>query len=253
MPRVSDPLVVYALRFGDSALVHAQRTSEWVARAPIMEEDVALANVALDLFGQARMWLSYAGEVEGAGRDEDRLAFHRDASEFFNVLLVERRSENFAETIAQGYFYALWSYLALEKLVHSNDARIAAIAAKSRKEVAYRVRRGEDWVTRLGDGTELSRARMQAAVDDAWAYTGEVFIADQVDDEMVRRGVGFDPAALRAPWEERVRTVLTAATLRVPDDRWMHRGSKEGTHTEALGYLLAEMQVLPRSMPEAAW
>lgn len=243
----------YVLRFGDSALVLAQRLSAWVAHAPVMEEDVAIANISLDLFGQARLWLGYAGELERAGRDEDRLAFHRDSGAFRNVLLVERPNGDFAATTARGYFYDLWSFLALERLVRSADARIAAIAEKSRKEVAYHLRRSEDWLIRLGDGTDESRARTQRAVDELWRYTGELFLVDEIDRQMLDERVGFDPASLRDPWLERVRTAFASATIAVPTDSWMQRGGKEGVHTEALGYLLAEMQSLPRSMPEAVW
>ena len=243
----------YALRFADSALVLAQRMSAWVAHAPIMEEDVALGNVALDLFGQARMWLTYAGEIEGQGRDEDALAFHRDVGAFRNVLVVERPNGNFADTIARSFFYDAWAYLAYGALSRSSDERIAAIAAKSQKESAYHLRRSRDWLVRLGDGTALSRERAQVAVDDLWRYTGELFIGDAIDAQMVAQGVGFDPASLYKPWLERVREALDEATLRLPNDCYMQRGGKQGIHTEQLGYLLAEMQVLPRAYPEAVW
>jgi len=251
--RTINPHVEYALRFGDNALVLAQRLSSLVAHAPIMEEDVALANVALDLFGQARLWLTYASELEGEGRDEDRFAYHRDSHQFRNVLLVERPNGNFADTIARSYFYDLWSYLALGALTRSKDERIAAIAEKSQKESAYHVRRSEDWVIRLGDGTDVSRQRMQAAVNDVWRYTGELFLGDDVDAAMTERGIGFDPASLREPWLERVHAALERATLTLPEDRWMQRGGKQGQHTEHLSYLLAEMQVLPRAFPDASW
>lgn len=245
--------VEYVLRFGDNALILAQRLCEWVAHAPIMEEDVALANVSLDLFGQARLWLAYAGELEGAGRSEDRLAFHRDSNEFRNALLVERPNGDFAATTVRGYLYDLWSVLALGRLLRSADERIAAIAEKSRKEAAYHLRRSEDWLIRLGDGTGESRARTQHAVDELWRYTGELFVGDEIDAQMTRQGIGFDPASLRESWLERLEGAFASATLDVPPETWMQRGGKQGAHTEALSYLLAEMQVLPRSMPEAAW
>lgn len=248
-----DPRTEYALRFGDSALVLGQRLCAWIAHAPIMEEDVAMANVALDLFGQARLWLSYAGELEGAGRDEDRLAFHRDARELRNLLLVERPNGDFATTTVRGYFYDLWSFLALGELARSRDERIAAIAQKSRKETAYHLRRSEDWVVRLGDGTAESHERAQRAADELWRYTGELFLGDDVDATLARDGIGFEPEIVRAPWLERVRATFAQAMLAVPQDSWMQRGGKQGVHTEALGYLLAEMQTLPRAMPEATW
>jgi len=243
----------YVLRFGDSALVLAQRTAAWVAHAPVMEEDVALANVALDLFGQARLWLDYAGEIEAEGRDADRLVFHRDASAYRNVLLVEQPNGNFADTMVRGFFYDAWAALAYGRLTGSNDERIAAVAAKSAKETAYHLRRSEDWLVRLGDGTELSHERAQCAVDELWRFTGELFLGDEVDAEMVACGIGFDPQALREPWLQRVSAALATATLVKPGDGWMQRGGKQGRHSEALGYLLAEMQVLPRSYPEAVW
>jgi ring-1,2-phenylacetyl-CoA epoxidase subunit PaaC len=243
----------YVLRFGDSALVLAQRLCAWVAHAPVMEEDVALANVSLDLFGQARFWLAYAGELEGQGRDEDRLAFHRDAREFHSLLLVEQRNGDFAQTTMRGYFYDLWSHMALGELSRSGDERIAAIAQKARKEVAYHLRRSEDWVLRLGDGTSESHERAQRAANDLWRYTGEMFLDDGLDAEMAGAGIGFVPDALRGGWLERVRSTFASATLDVPADGWMQRGGKQGVHTEALDYLLAEMQALPRAMPEAVW
>ncbi len=245
--------VEYLLRFGDNALVLAQRSAAWIAHAPIMEEDVALANVALDLFGQAKLWLEYAGELEAAGRDADVLAFHRDSGEFHNVLLVEQPNGNFADTIVRGYFYDVWANLALHALTESRDERIAAIAAKSAKETAYHLRRSEDWLMRLGDGTELSHERVQHAVDELWRFTGELFIGDEVDAQMVEAGIGFDPASLREPWLERVGEAFAAATLAEPKDGWMQRGGKQGRHTEALSFLLAEMQVLPRSHAGATW
>jgi ring-1,2-phenylacetyl-CoA epoxidase subunit PaaC len=243
----------YLLRLGDSALVLAQRSAAWVAHAPVMEEDVALANVALDLFGQAKLWLEYAGEIEGAGRDADALTFHRDAGAYHNVLLVEQPNGNFADTIVRGYFYDAWALLNLTALTASSDERVAAIAGKAVKETAYHLRRSEDWLVRLGDGTELSHQRVQCAVDELWRFTGELFSGDEIDAAMVAAGVGVDPDSLREPWLERVNAALALATLTKPDDGWMQRGGKQGRHSEALSYMLAEMQVLPRSYPGATW
>jgi ring-1,2-phenylacetyl-CoA epoxidase subunit PaaC len=243
----------YLLRLGDNALVLGQRTSAWIGHAPINEEDVALANVALDLIGQARLWLEYAGEVEGAGRDADRLAYHRDSGAFRNALLVEQPNGTFADTIVRGYFYDAFVSLQLTALARSNDPRVAEIAAKAVKETAYHLHRGEDWLVRLGDGTELSRERAQRAVDTLWRYTGELFLCDDVDAEMAASGAGVDPATLRDAWLERVSAALQRATLVQPADGYMQRGGKQGVHSEQLGYLLAEMQVLPRSYPGAVW
>ena len=243
----------YLLRLGDNCLVLAQRSAAWVAHAPVMEEDVALANVALDLFGQAKLWLEYAGEVEGAGRDADALAFHRDSGEFRNVLLVEQPNGNFGDTIVRGYFYDVWAALAFNELSRSRDERIAAIAAKSAKETAYHLRRSEDWLIRLGDGTDLSHERAQHAVDELWRFTGEMFLGDEVDVELTAAGIGFDPGSLREAWLERIGTTFATATLAQPADDWMQRGGKQGRHTEALSYMLAEMQVLPRAYVGASW
>lgn len=243
----------YLLRLGDSSLVLAQRSAAWVAHAPIMEEDVALANVALDLFGQAKLWLEYAGEIEGAGRDADALAFHRDAPAYRNVLLVEQPNGNFADTIVRGYFYDVWAQLQLDALSRSSDERIAAIAAKAAKETAYHLRRSEDWLVRLGDGTELSHERAQRAVGALWRFSGEFFLGDEIDAAIFAHGTGPDPQALREPWLQRVGAALKTATLAQPADGWMQRGGKQGRHSEALSYMLAEMQVLPRSYPGASW
>ncbi|HTZ53525.1 MAG TPA: 1,2-phenylacetyl-CoA epoxidase subunit PaaC [Candidatus Acidoferrum sp.] len=251
--RASKGRVEYLLRLGDNALVLAQRSAAWVAHAPVMEEDVALANVALDLFGQAKLWLEYAGKLENGGRDADALAFHRDSGDFRNLLLVERPNGNFADTIVRGYFYDAWANLALHALARSSDEHVAAIAAKSAKETAYHLHRSEDWLIRLGDGTELSHDRAQHAVDELWRFTGEMFLGDDVDAEMTSAGIGFDPASLREAWLERIGIAFANAALAQPADDWMQRGGKQGHHSEALSYMLAEMQVLPRTYIGAQW
>jgi ring-1,2-phenylacetyl-CoA epoxidase subunit PaaC len=248
-----DALFAYVLRVGDNALVLAQRLGEWTAHGPIVEEDLALTNVALDLLGHARMWLAYAGEVEGAGRDADALAYFRDQRAYRNVLLVERPNGNYADTTARQFLFDVWHHAILQQLGNSRDARIAAIANKAVREVAYHVRRSGDWVTRLGDGTELSHARIQAAIDTAWPFTGELFESDAIDDEMLGRGIGADLAAAHATWRAHVERVLSTATLTVPQDAFMQRGGKDGRHTEALSYLLAEMQSVARAVPAQQW
>jgi ring-1,2-phenylacetyl-CoA epoxidase subunit PaaC len=246
-------LARYAVRLGDNALVLGQRLSEWTGHAPILEEDLAMTNVALDLIGQARMWLTYAGEAEGRGRDEDQLAYFRGSAEFYNVLLVEQSNGDYAATTARQFLFDTWHFYVLQALGASSDGRIAAIAQKAVREVAYHVRRSSDWIVRLGDGTDESHARVQSAVDDAWRFTGELFAPDEVDVEMARRGIGCDLAALRAPWLEHVRRTFDDATLRVPADGWMQFGGKSGKHTERLSYLLAEMQSVRRSVPGERW
>ncbi|KQZ98757.1 1,2-phenylacetyl-CoA epoxidase subunit PaaC [Achromobacter sp. Root565] len=250
-------LFEYLLRLGDTSLILSQRLGAWTGHGPILEEDLALTNTALDLLGQARMWLTLAGEVEGAGRDEDALAYLRDTHEFRNALLVERDNGNYADTMARQFLFDVWHYFLLQRLEASADERVAAIAAKSLKEVTYHVRRSSDMVVRLGDGTAESHAKMQAAVDDAWRFTGELFTDDAIDHDLAARGIGCELAALRQPWLAHVREVLEEATLTVPDEaaanHAAHRGGRQGKHTEALGYVLAEMQHLHRAYPGATW
>jgi len=256
-----EQLFQYLLRLGDSPLVLAQRLGEWVGKGPAIEEDIALTNVGLDLLGQARLWLSYAGEVEarfhGTGRSEDQLAFTRDGGDFCNLLLVEQPNGSYADTTARQFLFDTWHLLALRALAKSRDPRVAEIAAKGAKEAAYHVERSGDWVIRLGDGTAESHARMQAAIDGLWTYTGEMFAPDAVERGLQEAGIAADAAALEAPWRQHVDAVLAAATLTVPQDAWMQggggRGGKQGVHTEHLGRLLAEMQFLQRAYPDAQW
>jgi ring-1,2-phenylacetyl-CoA epoxidase subunit PaaC len=244
----------YLLRLGDNALVLAQRLTEWCGKGPALEEDIALANTGLDLLGQARLWLALAGEVEGRGRDEDALAYLRDAHEFRNALLVEQPNGDYADTIVRQFFFDAWHRPLLESLTRSSDARIADIAAKAVKEVTYHLHRSADLVVRLGDGTDESHRRMQAAIDKLWMYTGELFEADAIDDALIASHVATDARALREPWLTYVSEVLADATLAMPaTDAWMQRGGKSGRHTEHLGFLLAEMQFLQRAYPSAQW
>jgi len=251
------PLFEYLLRLGDTTLILSQRLSEWCGHGPALEEDLALTNTALDLLGQARMWLTLAGEVEGAGRDEDALAYFRHAHEFRNLILVERPNGHYGDTLARQFLFDVWHYFLLQRLAQSADERVAAIAAKSLKEVTYHVRRSSDLVVRLGDGTAQSHQRMQDAVDDAWRHTGELFNDDDIDRDMAARGIGCELAALREPWLAHVREVLAEATLKLPDlaeaGHAAHQGGRQGRHTEALSYVLAEMQSLPRAYPGAVW
>lgn len=244
----------YLLRFGDTALILSQRLGEWCGKGPALEEDMAMTNVALDLLGQARLWLSEAAAIIGGGADEDSLAFLRNGGAFRNLLLVEQPNGDYAITLARQFLFDAWHALALRELVKSSDEAVAGIAEKAAKEVAYHLRRSSDLLVRLGDGTEQSRAMMQSAIDDLWRFTGEMFEGDALDAEMAEAGIGFDPAALRDEWLTYVREVLDAGTLEMPSpDVWMHVGGKQGVHTEHLGHLLAEMQTLQRSHPGAEW
>lgn len=247
----------YLLRLGDATLVLGQRLSEWCGKGPALEEDIALTNVALDLVGQARMWLSYAGEVENRGRSEDDLAYLRDAHQFRNPLLVEQPNGSYADTVARQFLFDTWHYYLLCELQGSTDPRIGAIALKAVKEVTYHARRSADLVVRLGDGTPESHRRMQQAFDNLWTYTGDLLDAASVDLALVAAGIACDPAALREPWQKQVAEVLEDATLSVPADAWMQQGTRaadpSARHTEHLGFLLAEMQFLPRAYPGANW
>jgi ring-1,2-phenylacetyl-CoA epoxidase subunit PaaC len=244
------------LRLGDDRLVLGHRLGEWCGHAPILEEDIALANVALDLLGQATMFLRRAGEVEGSGRDEDALAFFREAVQFRNCQLVELPNGDFATTIARQFLFDVYAVVTLDALTRSTDAELAAIAAKALKEARYHVRHSGEWLIKLGDGTDESHRRVQRALDDLWRFTPELFAADDVDHEMAESGVGPDLAALRGQWESLVRDVAARATLTLPHDAPRPagmRGGRVGAHTEHLGHLLAEMQIVARSHPGARW
>lgn len=250
-------LFEYLLRIADSDLVLAQRLGEWVGHGPVLEEDIALTNIGLDLLGQARLWLAYAGEVEarfaGRGRTEDELAFLRAGGDFRNLLLVEQPNGSYADTMARQFLFDVWHVLLLGGLALSRDERIAEIAGKARKEAAYHVERSADWVIRLGDGTDESHARMQSAIDDVWMYTGEMFEPDAIDRSLAAEGIGCDLAALAAPWRGTVEAVLSEATLAVPKTSAVQRGGRRGIHTEYLGHMLATMQWLQRAYPGAQW
>ncbi|GAA4200725.1 phenylacetate-CoA oxygenase subunit PaaC [Actinocatenispora rupis] len=242
----------YLVGLGDDALVAAQRLAEWTANAPELEEDVALANIALDQLGQARLLLSYAAEVEGAGRDEDSLAYQRGEREFRNCQLVELPNGDFAVTIAKLLFLATYQHGLYAALRSSTDRRLAAIAAKATKETAYHVEHAALWTRRLGDGTAVGHERMTAAVEQVWPYTHELF-SDWVPHGLVAAGVAVAPGTLRADWLSTVESALAEATVPRPDDGWRPGGGRDGVHTEAMGYLLAELQYLHRIFPGAAW
>jgi ring-1,2-phenylacetyl-CoA epoxidase subunit PaaC len=246
-------LFKYVVSLADDALVLGHRLSEWSGRGPSLEEDIALSNLALDLIGQARLFYAYAGEVEGKGRGEDDLAYLRDEHAFANLLLVEQPNGDFAATMVRHLLYAAFMHPYLQALQNSADARLAEIAAKAVKEMAYHVRHAAEWVIRLGDGTEESHARAAAALDEVWMYTGELFAMDDGERALVRTGIAVDREAIRPAWDATVDRVLAEATLKRPGDRWMQGGGRSGRHSEHLGHLLAEMQVLHRAHPGATW
>jgi ring-1,2-phenylacetyl-CoA epoxidase subunit PaaC len=246
-------LFEYALRLGDDSLILGQRLSEWCGHAPSVEVDLSLANMALDLIGQATHFLNYAGKVEGRGRDGDALAFRRDVLDFRNCWLVEQPNGDFAQTMARQFLFSTWQKMLLERLTTSKDELIAAVAAKAVKEVTYHQELSAEWVIRLGDGTEESRARMIAGLDWNWRFVPELFEMDELAVEAASRGVGADVSGFRAHYDRAVRAVLEEATLEVPKEQRPILGGRRGHHSEHLGHILAPMQFLQRTYPDATW
>jgi ring-1,2-phenylacetyl-CoA epoxidase subunit PaaC len=251
---MDDALFQFLCRMGDNTLVLGHRVSEWCGHAPVLEEDIALGNIALDLIGQTQMWLGLAGDVDGKGRSADDLAMLRDAWDFRNLLIAEQPNGDFGQTMMRQYLFDAWHLAMLKGLETSADARVAEIAQKAVKEVAYHLERSTDTVIGLGDGTDESQARMQTALDLLWPYVGEMFTPDAVDAEMAKAGIAPDPASLRAGFDTDVAAVMERATLRIPDTGFAHKGGKSGVqHSEHLGHILTQMQWLQRAYPGAAW
>lgn len=246
-------LFEYLLRLGDDRLALGHRLSEWCGHAPILEEDIALANIALDLIGQATLYLHLAGETEGKGRSEDALAYFREAVEFRNVQLVELPIGDFAFTIVRQFLFDAFSFHQLEELQKSANGELAGIAAKGYKEVRYHFRHSSEWVQRLGDGTDESHTRAQKALDDLWRFTGEMFQPDEIDDRLVAAGLAPDLRKIEPKWNAAVTDVFGRATLAVPESGHMMSGGRQGRHTEYLGHMLSEMQIVARSHPGAEW
>ncbi len=246
-------LFEYVLRLGDNALINGQRLSEWCGHGPFLEEDVGVANTALDLIGRARMLLSYAGQVEGQGRSEDDLAYLRDEREWLNFLIVELPNGDFGFTTARQFLVDAYNFYLYQALQDSSDETVAAIAAKAFKESDYHLRHTGEWMLRLGDGTEESHSRIQTALNDVWAFADEMFRGDEIDAWAGKEGVGPDLAVLKSQWDERVRSVIGRAGLVVPDDERGPLGGRRGLHTEHMGFLLAEMQFVQRAYPGLQW
>ena len=247
------PLVLYALRRADDALILGHRLSEWCGHAPMLEEDMALANMGLDLLGQARELYSYAADVEGKGNDEDKFAYLRDIRQYRNLLLLEQPNGDFAHTMVRQFFYAGFADLYWRAMMKSSDTTLAAIAAKSEKESAYHLRHSSEWIVRLGDGTEESHRRAQTAIDDLWAYTGEMFHIDESERGLIDAGIAVDPATLHPQWLKTVSDIVSEATLALPKSDWMQQGGRSGRHSEHLGHLLSELQSMQRTFPGVTW
>ena len=246
-------LAEFALGMGDTVLILGHRNSQWCGHSPALEEDIALANTALDLIGQAQLWLGLAAEAEGKGRTPDTLAYLRDAPAYRNFLLVEQPNGDFGRTVMRQYLFDAWHLPMLKALTASSEARVAEIAEKAAKEVAYHLERSADLVVRLGDGTDESHARMQAALDVLSPYTGEMFLGDAAEEELAAAGIVPAPDTLRAAWDQHVRRTLADATLKLPEKPYVQKGGRRGIHSEHLGFILAEMQHLQRAYPGAAW
>ena len=257
-------------------MILGHRISEWCGHGPVLEQDIAIANTALDHLGQARSLYQYAAEqfnalpqadkkkifvsaqlqakvAKGENIDEDDLAYLRDAWDFHNVLLVEQPNKDWAYTVARSFFYDCFNFYFYTALQHSKDEKLAAIAEKSLKEVTYHIRWSSEWVIRLGDGTDESHERMQQAINDRWAYTGELTKMNETDREMLAQGIGVDVTGIHADWQKRVEEVLQEATLTIPGGTWMQEGGKEGRHSEHLGFILAELQFMQRAYPDMEW
>lgn len=247
------PLLAFVLARADDGLVLGHRLSEWCGHGPMLEEDIALANVALDLIGQARSLYAYAARLAGDGLTEDHFAYRRDVGGYRNLLLVERPNGDFASTIVRQVLFSAMNDPWWRAMMASTDETLAAVAAKAEKETAYHLRHSAEWLIRLGDGTDESRARSQGALDALWPYTGELFEADAAERALVEAGVAVDPASLKETWDRTLDAILAEATLTRPASGWMQRGGRAGRHSEQLGFLLAELQYLQRAHPEATW
>jgi ring-1,2-phenylacetyl-CoA epoxidase subunit PaaC len=250
---MKENLFEYVLRLGDDSLILGHRVSEWCGHGPILEEDIALTNIALDLIGQATSLLEYAGKIEGKGRDGDALAFLRYDRDYKNLLLVEQPNGDFGQTIMRQFLFDAYRKPLFERLQQSKDKKLAAIAEKSLKETKYHLKHSSEWVIRLGDGTEESKERIQTALNDLWKYTHELFIQDPVEMALQAEGVIPSMEDVEQDWTSHVHAVLQEATLSIPENGWKREGGRRGMHSEHLGYLLAEMQYMQRAYPNMEW
>lgn len=248
-----EALLNYTLRLGDTSLILGQRLSEWTGHGPFLEEDLALTNIALDIFGRAKSLLEYAAKLEGKGRTEDDLAFLRNDREFFNALITEQPNGDYAKTMIRQAFVDCFDLAFYTELSKSKDQTLAGIAAKSVKEISYHKRHSFSWVVRFGNGTEESLGRLQTGFNDVWEYTGELFEMNEVDEQLIKEGIAVDLSALKPQWEKEIHDLLQKANVKLPENIFMKKGSRRGLHTEHLSYILAEMQSLPRMHPGAKW
>ena len=248
-----EALYTYSLSLADDALILGHRLSEWCSNGPLLEEDLALTNIALDMIGRTSALLNYAAELKGDTSTADDLAYRRSEREYYNHLLVEQANGDFAYTMARQLFISVFEQYFYDALQQSRDTTLSAIAAKTLKEVKYHVRHATDWVIRLGDGTEESHKRMQQAINELWMYTGELFEMDHTEDVLLHEGLAVDLATIKIPWYNHIKKILSEATLSTPENGYMQTGGLKGIHTEALGHILSEMQYLQRAYPDASW
>lgn len=246
-------LYKYLLRLADTNMILSHRLSEYCSNGPYLEEDLAISNTALDLLGAGEQYLIYAAEESSEETSADLLAFHRNENEYFNWQLTEQPNSDFAFVMARQFYVDVYNFFLYQGLVESKDERIQAIAQKSIKEVTYHLRRSSEWIIRLGDGTEESHQKIQTALNELWFYTNEMFEMDEVHQDMFNQGIGIDMAKLKNQWLQKVEEILNIATLKLPHSEFFAFGSKDGIHTEHLGFMLAEMQYLPRAYPDAKW
>ena len=248
-----DLLYQYVLALGDDALILGQRLSQWAYKGPFLEEDIALSNISLDMFGRANLLLEYAASIKGNNATADELAFKRNEREFSNHILCEQPNGNFADTMGRQFFLDAFYKLFLQKLTKSKDEQLSAIAQKSIKETTYHLRHSSKWIIRLGDGTVESHAKVQSAIDNLWMFTNELFEMNEIDNEMLEQKIGVDCSKLKIEWDKIINEVLSEATLNRPEDANMPTGGRQGIHTEHLGHLLSDMQYLQRAYPDATW
>ena len=245
-------LFTYTLRIADSSLILGQRMSEWCSNGPTLEEDIAMSNISLDMFGQANGFYQYAAQLDGT-KSADELAFRRNEREFFNHQLVEQENGNFGTTMVRNFLHDVFNFLFYTELSKSKDETLSALASKSLKEVKYHLRHSSNWLIRLGDGTGESNTKVQDALEELWMYTGELFEMDNLDTELLNSGIAVDNSALKSEWDRMVNDTLAKAKLTRPEDAYMATGGKKGLHTEYLGFILSEMQFLQRAYPDAKW
>ena len=250
---MQEALFQYLLRLGDDSLILGQRLAEWCGHGPILEEDIALTNISLDLIGQATSLLHYAGEVEGKGRDGDKLAFLRYENEYVNALLVEQPNGHFGDTLMRQFFFDAFRKPLFELLIHSKDKQLSAIAEKSLKETRYHLKHSSEWVIRLGDGTEESHEKIQASVEQLMRYTEELFYEDDVDEYLQQQGIACSLTEIKNEWDKTVKEVFHEATLKFPDNNWKFEGGRLGRHSEYMGFILSDLQYMQRAYPNMEW